>query len=122
MLLQVVNGVIQFTSGFLGSVASNENVAIGMTVGLGLLGLVIAASYETWMVGQYGATLGKMALGLRVVQADGSPVSFLRAFGRFFAKILSQMICFIGYIMAGFDEQKRGLHDRICETRVIRIR
>ena len=35
------------------------------------------------------------------------------------AKILSGLICLAGYIMAGFDEEKRALHDRICNTRVV---
>ena len=42
------------------------------------------------------------------------------AFGRHFAKYLSAMILLIGYIMAAFDDQRRTLHDRICETRVVR--
>ena len=122
LLLQVVNGVIQVVAGIPTIFTPDKSSSPGLAIVVGILGFLIAVSYETWMVGQCGATLGKMALGLRVVKADGSPVSFLRSFGRFFAKLLSQMICFIGYIMAGFDEQKRGLHDRICETRVIRIR
>jgi uncharacterized RDD family membrane protein YckC len=47
-------------------------------------------------------------------------MSYLRAFGRHFAKYLSAMILGIGYFMAAFDDQRRTLHDRICETRVVR--
>jgi uncharacterized RDD family membrane protein YckC len=61
-----------------------------------------------------------MAMGLKVVRADGSPVSIGLAFGRYFAKMLSGFILLIGYIMAAFDAQKRALHDMICDTRVIR--
>jgi uncharacterized RDD family membrane protein YckC len=71
------------------------------------------------MIGKYGATLGKMACKIKVVTPDGGRVTYLRAFGRYFAKLLSAMICFIGYIMAGFDDEKRALHDRICDTRVV---
>jgi uncharacterized RDD family membrane protein YckC len=60
-----------------------------------------------------------MACKIRVVTADGGKVSYMRALGRYFAKILSSMICLAGYIMAFFDDEKRGLHDRICNTRVI---
>jgi len=56
---------------------------------------------------------------LKVVMEDGGPVSYGRATGRFFAEILSGMVCYIGYIIAGFDSQKRSLHDHICSTRVI---
>ena len=61
-----------------------------------------------------------MACGLRVIVSDGSKVSYWRAFGRYWAKILSGLILAIGYIMAGFDSEKRALHDHICNTRVIR--
>jgi uncharacterized RDD family membrane protein YckC len=61
-----------------------------------------------------------MACNIKVVMADGGKVSFARAIGRHFAKFISGMILGIGYIMAGFDDQKRALHDRICDTRVIK--
>jgi uncharacterized RDD family membrane protein YckC len=85
-----------------------------------LLQYAIPAVYDTWFVGKYGATPGKMACNLKVVVEDGSRLSYLRAMGRHFAKWLSSMILAIGFIMAAFDDQKRTLHDRICETRVIR--
>lgn len=80
----------------------------------------IPAVYDTWFVGKYGATPGKMACNLKVVVEDGSRITYLRALGRHFAKWLSSMILGIGFIMAAFDDQRRTLHDRICETRVIR--
>jgi len=83
------------------------------------LSYVIAVGYETFMIGKYGATLGKMACKIKVVTADGGPVSYPRALGRYFAKILSGLILGIGYLMAFFDDEKRALHDRICNTRVI---
>ncbi len=80
----------------------------------------IPAAYDTWFIGKYGATPGKMACKLRVVVEDGGQVTYLRALGRHFGKWLSSMILAIGFIMAAFDDQKRTLHDRICETRVVR--
>ena len=47
-------------------------------------------------------------------------LSYARSLGRHFAKHLSSFALFIGYIMAGLDEEKRALHDRICDTRVIK--
>jgi uncharacterized RDD family membrane protein YckC len=61
-----------------------------------------------------------MALGLKVVRPDGGPITAGRAAGRYFAKMISGMILMIGYIIAGFDSQKRALHDMICDTRVIK--
>jgi uncharacterized RDD family membrane protein YckC len=69
-----------------------------------------------------GATVGKMVLGLRVVDGQGNRISFLRATGRFFAKILSGMILFIGFLMVAFTERKRGLHDIIADTLVVKVR
>jgi len=85
-----------------------------------ILNFIIPAAYESWFVGKYAATPGKMACKLKVVMSEGGRVSFARAVGRHFAKYISGLILGIGYIMAGFDEQKRALHDRICDTRVIK--
>ena len=87
-----------------------------------LVQLAMAACYEGFFVARLADTPGKMAMGLKVVCADGSPVSLGRAFGRYFAKILSGMILCIGFIIVGFDSQKRGLHDMICDTRVVKGR
>jgi uncharacterized RDD family membrane protein YckC len=86
-----------------------------------LIGMAIGATYEGVFVSRFGATPGKMALDLKVVRPDGGPLSLGRAVGRYFAKIVSWIILAIGYIMAGFDSQKRALHDMICDTRVIRV-
>lgn len=83
--------------------------------------VIIGASYTTFFVGKFGATPGKMACRLRIVMADGSKVTYLRALGRHFAEILSSITLGVGYIMAAFDEEKRSLHDRVCDTRVIRL-
>jgi uncharacterized RDD family membrane protein YckC len=50
--------------------------------------------YDTWMVGKFGGTVGKLALGFRVVNADGTPVRYLRAFGRWAAETLSKLLWF----------------------------
>lgn len=70
---------------------------------------------------RYQGTLGKMALGLIVTDLQARPVSFGRASGRFFAKIITGLIplC-IGYIMAGFTAKKQALHDMIASCLVLR--
>ena len=101
---------------------SNENpfATLSFMPLLMLLQYAIPAAYDTWFVGKYGATPGKMACKIKVVVADGTPVTYSRALGRHFAKWLSSIILGIGFIMAAFDDEKRTLHDRICETRVVR--
>ena len=64
------------------------------------------------------ATLGKMALGIIVTDTDGQRISFLRATGRYFGKIISALILMIGYIMAAFTERKQALHDIMASTLV----
>jgi uncharacterized RDD family membrane protein YckC len=84
-----------------------------------LIGIALGAAYDVYFLSAHGATPGKMALGLRVIRADGGPISPMLALARHFAEWLSAIILLIGYIMAAFDPEKRALHDRICGTRVI---
>ena len=65
------------------------------------------------------ATLGKMALGIRVTDLDGNRIGFGKATGRHFAKILSALILGIGFLMAAFTERKQALHDILADTLVV---
>lgn len=80
-------------------------------------GWIYFASLES---SAWQATLGKKALGLEVTDLHGRRISFGRATGRYFGKILSGFILLIGYIMAGFTEKKQALHDILAGTLVIR--
>ena len=90
-------------------------------MGIILLLYILPPLYEIFMIGKYGATWGKMAMKLKVVRPDGGPVSYGRSTGRYFAKILSGMIIYIGFLMAFWDKERRALHDQICQTRVIKV-
>ena len=91
------------------------------TVGVSLaVNIVLSAAYEIYFLSSRGATVGKLALGLKVIRADGGSLSTGQATGRFFAYLLDAYFTLtIGFIIAGFDTEKRSLHDRICDTRVI---
>jgi uncharacterized RDD family membrane protein YckC len=65
-------------------------------------------------------TLGKLALGIVVTDMAGNRISFGRATGRYFGKIVSGLILCIGYIMAGFTQQKQALHDIMAGCLVVR--
>ena len=65
------------------------------------------------------ATLGKMALGIKVTDLNGERIGFGRATGRYFGKIISGFILAIGFIMAAFTEKKQGLHDLMASCLVI---
>ena len=86
---------------------------------MNLLQFILPLVYTTWFIGKYGATPGKMACKLKVVTSDGGKVSYKRALGRSLSEWISSLILMIGYIMAAFDDQKRTLHDHICNTRVV---
>jgi uncharacterized RDD family membrane protein YckC len=83
-----------------------------------LFGWLYFAGFES----ATGGTPGKMVLGLSVTDMNGNRISFLRATGRYFAKILSGLILLIGFIMVGFTAQKQGLHDKIASTLVLKGR
>jgi uncharacterized RDD family membrane protein YckC len=85
------------------------------------LALLISLGYETICVGRFGTTLGKRIFKLRVVRSDFSKVSYARAALRYFGKILSGSLLYIGFIMAGADSEKRTLHDHMVDTRVIKL-
>lgn len=85
----------------------------------GILGLVISCLYFTLMTGATGKTLGKMAVGAKVIMADGSPISYGRALGRWFAYIVSYIPLALGFFWVGFTKQKQGFHDYIIGTRVV---
>lgn len=65
------------------------------------------------------ATLGKMAMGIKVVDEFGQRISFWRATGRTFGKWLSSLILYIGFLMAGATRRKQALHDILCSTLVV---
>jgi len=90
--------------------------------GAEVVGLILALIYEAGMTAsRTQATLGKMALGLKVVDENGGRLTFGRSLARFLAKILSALLLLIGFIMIAFTERKRGLHDMICATLVLRV-
>ncbi|GAB3102484.1 RDD family protein [Lysobacter terrae] len=92
----------------------------GMLLGMFLIPLAMQAVYYAWMhSSSRQATLGKMAVGIKVTDDDGQAISFSRGIGRYFATIISSLTVGIGYIMAGFTERKRALHDMVASTLVV---
>jgi len=89
-------------------------------LGWGVAGFFLPIVYNTFFIGRLGATPGKMALGIRVTLPDGGEVSYLRALARAASEKLSQIVLYIGYLTPLLDEERRALHDFICETRVVR--
>lgn len=69
-----------------------------------------------------GATVGKRAMGIRVVSEDFQPIGFGTATGRFFGNLLNLFTMFIGYILMLFNARNQCLHDMITSTVVIKDR
>ncbi len=66
------------------------------------------------------ATLGKMAIGIKVTDLEGNRIGFGRASGRYFGMIVSTLILFIGFIMVAFTSKKQGLHDIMAGCLVVK--
>lgn len=121
LLLGVVNLVTNFVIPMVLGKPETQEQAMAVALGAAAANMAVYFIYETFFIGKFGATPGKMACKLKVVRPDGEKLTYLRAFGRIWGKMLSSMICLIGYIMAATDkEEHKALHDRICDTRVIR--
>ncbi len=95
---------------------------LGLTVLTAQLVSVLIAwlYYALLESGKHQATFGKRLLGIKVVGKEGNRISFARATGRFFAKTLSYLTLYVGFIMAGFTNRKRALHDIVAETYVVK--
>ena len=93
-----------------------------MIFAIGAIALIIGWLYFAYSEsGPAQATIGKRAIGLYVTDMRGQRITFARASGRYFAKLITGMIPLaIGYIMAGFTAQKQALHDIIASCLVLR--
>jgi uncharacterized RDD family membrane protein YckC len=120
ILLGIAGGIIGRLFGPVVPEMTFDQVFFSPRTGLSLIvGWLYFALLES---SERGATVGKMALGLRVVTSRGERLTFLNATGRYFAKFLSALILGIGFLMVAFTDRKRGLHDMIADTLVIKTR
>ncbi len=120
LALMVVNSLMGLVFGGLTmSSAADPSTVMASTFILSGLQMCVAAAYSCFFLGRFAATPGKLALGLTVITGSHDKVSYLQGFGRYFGELLSGIILCIGYFMVAFDDEKRGLHDRVCNTRVV---
>jgi uncharacterized RDD family membrane protein YckC len=91
-------------------------VAAPMRVGSILAGWLYGSLLES---SSWQGTIGKRVVGLRVTDLSGNRISFAKATGRHFGKILSSLICLVGFIMAAFTEKRQALHDMLAGTLVL---
>lgn len=122
-ILMVASGVLgaMFGISMLGSGNDLSDPTGGANLLMNLVSIIIGVAYFAGMESStWQATLGKKALGLVVTDVSGNRITFMRGVGRYFAKILSAIILFIGFIMVAFTERKQGLHDILAGTLVLK--
>jgi uncharacterized RDD family membrane protein YckC len=126
ILLSIVNGVIGLL--FHSGTVTNVNGAVSYnSSGPGAaLQIIIPIIYYIVMEATTGATLGKMALGLRVVNLDGSPITWSQSIIRNLLRIVDSVPFFIPYLLGAIliwtSPTRQRLGDRIAKTAVIRRR
>lgn len=116
--------MIQVAFGILLAFSSNGgfNLDSSISVLLQIFSTVVSLFYWIFFTGNCGQTPGKMLLRIQVVRVDGDNLGYGKAFYReVVGKFLSGIIFAIGYLMAAFDDQKQGLHDRMAKTYVIKL-
>lgn len=107
-----------------------DESAVGIGLLMSILGILFAMILASILVGWFyyaslessslRATIGKLVMGIAVVDSRNQQVSFKRATGRYFTKIISGLIFCIGFLMVGFTKRKQALHDIICDCYVIK--
>ena len=80
----------------------------------------LEAGYWTIMIGTWGRTAGKALLRIKVTRVDGSSVSYPRSLVRYLAYYISWLTLGLGFLSIPLSKRKKGLHDLVCDTRVIR--
>ena len=120
----VIDGLVMFAISVAGAIALG---AAGLETSKAAVAgyyIMLAAAwwlyFAVWESSSKQATLGKRAVGIVVTDTSERSLSFGRASGRHFAKLLNSLTLGIGWIMVAFSRQKRGLHDVVAGTLVIR--
>ncbi len=119
----IIFGIFSFIIGVIFSFITARNIEFGL---IAYLPLYIITYIFQWLYfalmesSQSQATIGKMALSIKVTTLDGNRISFGQATGRFFGKIISFVILLFGFFMAGWTEKKQALHDIMASTLVVK--
>lgn len=116
-------GIVFLFAGLIGLIQGGyESESLWMACLAWLLGSAVGIVYYVYFTAFGGQTPGKMALRIKVIRTDGSPLSLGRALYReTLCKFVSGIILGIGYLLVAFDEKKQGLHDRMADTYVVRL-
>lgn len=121
----IICNVLVFVMGFgVGFLIETNNYSFNEMAQLLIvaMGIIVTLFYYIFFTGYGGQTPGKMALQIKVIHNDGSEIGYGQAFVReTIGKMISYLLLCIGYLMVGFRRDKRGLHDLLASTKVIRL-
>ena len=121
----VLGGFGAFSGGMQSSDVMTGALGLFFILGVYVIPIILQAIYYTWMHASGSqATLGKMAVGIKVTRGDGTPLAMGRSFGRwaayFFFNLASCGIAtVVSAFMVGLTERKQGLHDMVADTLVV---
>lgn len=120
ILVYILSFVAGFVLGviFLAAGADSNSTVTQAVIFLVAVGIALFY-YIYFPSGAWQATPGKRICGIHIIREDGKRVTGPLALGRYLAYIISALPLGIGFIMVAFTDQKRGLHDMICGTRVV---
>jgi len=98
--------------------AANKMPALAI---IGYLAVIGIAIWQLIKEGRTGQTLGKQALGIRLVrEIDGQPIGVGMAFVRRLAHFLDSIACYLGWLWPAWDAKRQTFADKVCSTIVIR--
>ena len=102
------------------SITNAQTLNTYLAIAISVMSLLLTWAYYSGMESSpLQATIGKLVVGIYVTDLQGQRISFGRATGRWFGKIISGAILLIGYLMAGFTEKKQALHDMMARCLVL---
>ena len=102
------------------SITNAQTLNTYLATAIVVMSLLLTWAYYSGMESSpLQATIGKLVVGIYVTDLQGQRISFGRATGRWFGKIISGAILLIGYLMAGFTEKKQALHDMMARCLVL---
>ncbi len=126
ILMFVFGGIFAASMGiesiFSGEAPSESAIIMGILMYVMLIFVMLIGGWLYFAIQESSsrmATIGKRAMGLVVTDMNGDRISFARASGRYFGKMISGSIMYVGYIMAAFTEKKQALHDIIANCLVM---
>jgi len=115
LLVDASTIIIQQSNEFLIINYDSPNFALFLVLNYGLPILLFISFWSIW-----GATPGKMLLGLKIVnQKSGNKPSVFQSIIRYIGYIVSSFFFLLGFIWIGLDDKKRGWHDMMAKTYVV---